>query len=388
MPPSLRTRAGRAVGRAARRAVFIPLVAAVLAASAQAQSAPGTEAEAPLRVMSWDLGEGTDYQPLYFAIDAPGFAIGAGQVLREVRATRPHERMRAVAWQIARAAPALVSLQDVARWSTGPVAPHSLRCGPMKVEIDMLAALQRALRRLGTSYRVAAQVAQFGMPPLPADLGAAGWRCAQVLNRNVILARTDLPPGRFSWSHPQSGRLDAPGDTPRAGAAGVAQLGVYPGGRAWVAVDAQVQGRWLRFMSAQAAHLDPFMPQERRQDGELLRALADASPLPVVLALAAHAHAVPAPPDDRYVDFLAGGLRDAWAQAVPGQPGATCCQAPSMDNEEAQLSRRTDLVWLRGAVQARAAAVVGGRLGDRTSGGLWPSDHAGVVVDLVLEAAP
>jgi hypothetical protein len=39
-------------------------------------------------------------------------------------------------------------------------------------------------------------------------------------------------------------------------------------------------------------------------------------------------------------------------------------------------------------VQARAAAVVGGRPGDRTAGGLWPSDHAGVVVDLVLEAGP
>ncbi|WP_298231703.1 hypothetical protein [uncultured Azohydromonas sp.] len=386
MLPSHRTRAERAAGRAARLAVSIPFLAAVLAAS-PAHAQPRPETEAPLRVMSWDLGEGTDYQPLYFAIDAPGFAAGAGQVLREVRATRPHERMRAVAWQIARAAPALVSLHDVVRWSTGPMAGN-MRCGPMKAEIDMLAALQRALRGLGTSYRVAAQVAQFSMPPLPADLGAGGWRCAQVLNRNVILARADLPPGRFGWSHPQSGRLDAPGDAPRAGAAGVAQLGVYPGGRAWVAVDAQVQGRWLRFMGAQMAHLDPFMPQERRQDGELLRALADASPLPVVLALAAHAHAVPPPPDDRYVDFLVAGYRDAWAQAVPGQPGATCCQAPSMDNEDVQLSRRTDLVWLRGAVQARAAAVVGGRPGDRTAGGLWPSDHAGVVVDLVLEAGP
>lgn len=364
------------------------LALAALLAAPGSHAQPQPEAAPTLRVMSWDAGEGTAYRPLYFAVDAPGFAAGAGQVLQEVRATRPEERMRALAAQIARAAPALVSVQDLARWSVGPVAPRALRCGPMQVEIDMLAALTRALGGLGAHYRVAAQATQFALPPLLATLTSGERRCVQVLNRSVILARTDLPPGRFSWTQPQSGRLDAPGDAPRGGDAGVAQLGVYPGGRAWVSVDAQVQGRWLRFIGAQVAHLDPFLPQERRLDGELLRALADASPMPVVLALAAHTRAAPAPPEDAYVDFLAAGYRDAWAQAQPAQAGATCCQAPAMDNEEPQLWRRTDLLWLRGAVQARAAAIAGADAASRTPGGLWPSNHAGVVVDLVLEAGP
>jgi hypothetical protein len=385
---SIRTR--RLAGPAAVLAAALALALAAPAGRAQPPSpVPSQPQDAvALRVMSYSAGAGTAWTPLFFAVDVPSYVEAAGRVLREVRATQPHARMRALAAQVAAAAPALVSVQALGRWSTGTLALHGLRCGPLKVDIDMLDALLRALRGLGAPYRVAAQAVQFELPPLPARVAPGELRCVQASERTVILARADLPRGPAGWSRPQSGRLDAPAPPPTVAAApGSAHLGVWPGGRAWASVDLRVQGRSLRFMGAQLARLDPFSPDERRPDGELLRTLADASPLPVVLALATGARAAPPPPDEVHVDFLAAGYRDAWAQALPDAPGATCCQAPSLDNADSQLWRRTDLLWLRGAVRARAAAVVGAAEADRTSAGLWPSDHAGVVVDLVLEPA-
>ena len=48
----------------------------------------------------------------------------------------------------------------------------------------------------------------------------------------------------------------------------------------------------------------------------------------------------------------------------------------------AALSLRIDLVLTRGAVSVQDIKVVGDRAIDRTSSGLWPSDHAGLVATL------
>lgn len=366
------------------------LAAALALAAPAAQPQPQAEtAAAPLRLMSWSAGAGTAWTPLFFAVDLPGYVDSAGRVLREVRATRPNERMRALAAQVAQAKPALLAVQALGRWSTGPLTMHGLRCGTMKVEIDMLAALLRALRAQGTPYRVAVQAPQFELPPLPARPAPGELRCVVAGERLAILARADLPRG--STSNPQWGRLDAPTPPPALPAAsGTAQVGVWPGGRAWASVDVHWAGGALRFMSAQLTRLDPFTPDGRRQDGELLRVLAEAGALPVALALTGNgtATAAPPPPHALHADFLAAGWRDAWAQAQPQQPGATCCHAPAMDDAPSLLSRRTDVFWLRGPLRATTATVVDAAPGEdgAPAAGLWPSDHAGVAVE--LEAAP
>ncbi|WP_157265266.1 hypothetical protein [Azohydromonas aeria] len=374
--------------RAAATLLALAAVLAALPAPAQDRPAgPDSGSAPPLRLLTWDAGAGTTWTPLYFAVDVDSYVAGAGQVLREVRATRPQARMHALAAHIAEAAPEVAAVQALGRWSVGARSP-GLHCGPMRLESDMLAALQHGLRQRGVPYRVAVQATQFALPPMPAQLAPGLRRCVQVTERNVILVRADLPRGRGGWHNPQSGRLDAPALPPTALAPrGTAQLGVWPGGRAWASVDVRWHGRLLRVVTAQLAHLDPFMPHERRFDGELLRAMAGASPLPVALALSSHGSAGP-PPDAVYADFLAEGFRDAWTQARPGTGGATCCQAPSMDNAESLLSRRADLVWLRGAVRAVDAALLGAAPLRPDGAGLWPSDHAGVLATLKLEPAP
>jgi endonuclease/exonuclease/phosphatase family metal-dependent hydrolase len=51
------------------------------------------------------------------------------------------------------------------------------------------------------------------------------------------------------------------------------------------------------------------------------------------------------------------------------------------------LRRRIDYVFVRDATVA-GARVVGDRQADRTASGLWPSDHAALVVDVALDVRP
>ncbi len=85
--------------------------------------------------------------------------------------------------------------------------------------------------------------------------------------------------------------------------------------------------------------------------------------------------------------FLTSVLDDAWLESGNGSPGFT-----SGLNEEvnepapASFTHRIDLVLTRGLGGAPApadkAVVVGTDPENRTQSGLWPSDHAGVVVRL------
>jgi endonuclease/exonuclease/phosphatase family metal-dependent hydrolase len=77
------------------------------------------------------------------------------------------------------------------------------------------------------------------------------------------------------------------------------------------------------------------------------------------------------------------GLDDAWAQARPGESGPTCCQDDDLRNERSRLSSRIDLILFDADdFDATAAERVGHGRADRTSTGLWPSDHAGLVARL------
>jgi hypothetical protein len=344
-----------------------------------------TDVDTTLGVMTYNAGQGTDFVPLLRATDAESYRLGVAQVLRQVQATQPDARMRTVAAQIAQLRPALVSLQELNRWKLAPLDPATGRCGAGVVNIDMLVSLREALRAQGLDYRVAAQVAAYNPPPLLGRFGEGALHCVQVLGRNVILARAGLPASAFEWRNPRTGRLDAPAQPQDKGDGVPAPVGTVPTGQAWVSVEARVDGRWLRVLGAQ---LDERDAQRRRDNGVALRAQAATSVLPVVLAFSANAQAAPTPPDDVYTDFIAAGWRDAWQLRHPGLAGYTCCRAPALTSRFSALSRRTDLVLLRGAVAAPRLSLVGAWTDSRTPSGLWSSDHAGVMAQVAPGTAP
>ena len=74
--------------------------------------------------------------------------------------------------------------------------------------------------------------------------------------------------------------------------------------------------------------------------------------------------------------FRSAGFTDAWRSKRSPDPGFTCCQAENLLNPTPLLNRRIDLVLFRGGFGVADISLIGNRPADRTSSGLWPSDHA------------
>ena len=72
------------------------------------------------------------------------------------------------------------------------------------------------------------------------------------------------------------------------------------------------------------------------------------------------------------------GLKDLWAAVHPAELGYTCCQVEDLTNATSQLDERIDLILFGKQFVADDIDIVGELTEDMTTGGLWPSDHAGV----------
>src|SRR5437868_74277 len=66
-----------------------------------------------LRVMTYNVNEGTDFIEVQHAATTLQFLLAVGQTITQVRATNPPQRMKALAKQIISAGPELVSVQEV-----------------------------------------------------------------------------------------------------------------------------------------------------------------------------------------------------------------------------------------------------------------------------------
>ena len=91
--------------------------------------------------------------------------------------------------------------------------------------------------------------------------------------------------------------------------------------------------------------------------------------------------------------YLVNGLEepytDIWLNNQVGNEGAgyTAPHDSDLRNPVPHLDRRIDLILLRGANQIGPvqAFVLGDDLNERTSSGMWPSDHAGVFAKLHIK---
>ena len=330
-----------------------------------------------LRVMTYNVDEGTDYIEVQNARTSTEFLLAVGQTITQVRATDPAGRMQALARQIIAARPAFVSLQELDQWATGPADPITFSCGSVSVEFDMLPELMDALQSQGAHYEVAVQRQNWAFPPTPGFIPPQTALCVQVVDTIAILARTDIP-SKLQWSDPQSEQFDnilvfhSP-------------VGDLPFPRGWVSVDATYNRKSFRFIGT---HLESIDAGIQELQGQEIRLGPANTSLPVIVAMDSNAQAFPFPQDPTYIDFMAAGYRDVWSEAEPGDPGLTCCQAQLVNNIESELYKRIDLVLTLGNIEAQRAALFGVTQASKTPGGLWPSDHAGVAGQVAIETEP
>jgi hypothetical protein len=355
--------------------VLLSLSFACLGVPGQAAGQSLSEGRGDLRVMTYNVNEGTDFLQIQAATDVNSFLVAVGQTITQVRETNPPARMRAVARQIIDAHPALVSLQELDEWYTSPFNPSTGACGTPTLEFGMLDELQDALAAQGAHYTVAEEAQQYAFPPIPGFIPPSTYLCVSLVNHVAILARTDLDPERFQWSNPQSAQYAAMLQFP-------SPIGLLPLPRAWVSVDATFDGKAFRFIGT---HLESLVPIIREAQGAELRAGPANTPLPVILAMDSNAQAAPLPLDLTYMDFIAAGFDDGWAEIFPLVPGLTCCQAELDNNPVSQLYQRIDLILTLGQAEVQDIALFGVNPRTRTEGGLWPSDHAGVAAQVELE---
>lgn len=327
--------------------ISLPVLLLFLAATAMAQSI--LQGEGPLKVMTYNMYVGTEYNSLA----NPDLRQGVTQLLVEVRASDPAARAQVIARQIAMTKPHLVSLQEVAIWASGATP------GTLQTEFDFLELLLDSLAAQGARYTPAAVLKHFDTI-LPSSTGYArnAWRV-------VMLVRADLKPEDFSITNVQT--------APWSSECTATMLVPFP--RGWVSADINYRTKHFRFIGA---HLDSSSTSKNICQGkELLAGPANTS-LPVVLAGDLNCD-LSDPSDLKYetcTRLLNAGFFDSWSAANPGEPGYTK-DLPSM-------TRRGDYVMLRGRFRVQAAALVGEEPGDITSSGLWASNHCGVVTRVQL----
>ena len=336
-------------------------------------------------------------RPIRAALDRTGregvLALGhANHELREV-VTRTDftTRSKLLADEIAATRPDLIGLQEVALWRHGPMQLDQLgKANATQVDYDFLAILLADLANRGVAYETV-HVQQESDVEAPAFTGnpfsgtAGSAEDVRLTDRDVILVRSGAGlriEGSGGGQYRQHFEVELAGTTFQ-----------FVRGYAWA--DVAVGSARIRLVNT---HLESQNSQlARAQAEELLNGPAGDSSLPTVIACDCNSN--PASPAARSALPIGSGaayrlitdghgFSDLWLQQPGGDgPGETAWLRELVNDETADFERRIDLVLARSAEPGRIVAnrveVTGNELSDRDpASNLWPSDHAGVVVEL------
>ena len=317
-------------------------------------------------------------------------ALGqANHQLREiVDRTDFRIRSRLVAAEIAETRPDLVGLQEVALWRSGPMELDQLgRPNAGTVDYDFLDILLTELARRSVVYDVvqSQDASDVEGPAFTGDpiLGTAeSTRDVRLTLRDVLLVRSDAPirvaeRGSGQYQH----RLEIE-------LAGIPYA--YVRGFAWA--DLRIGRSRLRLVTT---HLESESADlALAQATELLAGPAGEESGPTVITCDCNSDPLgqtvrppdSVPPAAAYQKLTgSGGFTDSWLALGPAAGlGFTFGLSETVDDAAPRFSRRIDLVLARGLPAGRGE-VTGEEPAERDPGtGLWPSDHAGVVIQLPL----
>ncbi len=320
--------------------------------------------------MTQNVYVGADIEQILVASSVPELLAAVEQTFQEILSTDFPERAGRLASGIASAMPDVVGLQEISLLRTQ--SPGDAAVGgtvPATDTLqDYLTLLLDSLTALGADYGVAAKVENWDVE-LPRPNGDD----ARLTDFDVILVKNGV-----ANSTPLMGNYTTNLNVPIVTGAFVEIT------RGWAAVDVTLNGVNVHVVNT---HLESASPGVRLgQAVELTNMLASRTE-PVLLIGDLNTDAITGT-DPTYAQFINEGYQDLWI--VPPSPlpqGASCCHAPLLDNTTSTLTQRIDFVMMRNVTTFTAVTgtVVGEEIPDKTASGLWPSDHAGVIVQATAQ---
>ncbi|SFF88545.1 Endonuclease/Exonuclease/phosphatase family protein [Halopelagius inordinatus] len=326
--------------------------------------------DSEVTVATRNLGLGANLASLFFVRSPDELAETAGRLYRDVRDSAVERRMAAIAAELAAHEPDVVGVQEAALVRTDASAEATTlgKTNAENVAVDFLAELTAALAGEGVPYEVA-QVTTNADAEFPAAT-EDGRLDVRLTDRDAVLVREGADATVESTSETA---FDTALDIPVDG-------DVYRVKRGYGTVRATVRGRGVSVVNT---HLESASERVRNaQATQLADALGSLDGPLVVLGDANDGPAF----DGGAYETLAADFTDAWEAATPDDPGYTCCQRSTLENEDSRLDERVDLVLVRGGLTPTSAVRVGAAPSDRIDAGdgrtLWSSDHAGVVATL------
>jgi len=338
--------------------------------------------------------------------------LNAAKIFGDIQLTDFQQRAEAIADLVMEHEPHLIGLQEVSLIRTQcpddiVFPPNEPAPNATDVYADYLQILLDALAARGLDYEVAASIenADVELPALNLGLLDCPYPLfdARLTDYDVTLRRSDVDVDlTMSANYQANFPVPTPGGTI-----------VFT--RGYNIVDVSVEGRAYRFVNT---HLEVngnpfangFQFAQAWELTQVLNGMAGAFG-DKILVVVGDLNSDPGdgplvdcmlPPTfdtlglcpTPYATMAANGYTDTWTvrNGSPA-PGFSCCQADLLMNALSWLDQRIDHVWVRpplsGAqgphfLRAVHAETVGDRQEDRTIDGLWPSDHAGVVVGMTL----
>jgi len=331
-----------------------------------------------IRVMNWNLYVGAKIEAIAAAGSLEELVVLAGQVWAAVQATDFRERADAIADYIADHQPHAVTLQEVSTFTLRQPSIYTGYPGDWVEHTDFLEILLEELRERDLRYTDASTVNNFAFE-VPALLGpnpATDLVDIRLQDADIVLVRDDVV-----WHSPTSANYS---DNPSI-VIGGQPLEIT---RGFASVVIEVKGKAYRIVST---HLTPKEEGETEQlsQADELVALLDGAIEPVFVM--GDLNTAPGNTwTDSYGKFTTAGFTDLWTIGAPGDPGPTCCQDSDLLNTTSILDRRFDLVFYRDPAPLDGIGLADGvqaeRLGadpaEKTVSNLWPSDHAGVFVNV------
>jgi len=350
--------------------VVLLALAACMLLPAPASAGSSRAKTTNVNVMTRNLYLGADIIKLATATDRNDYEQKSAELFNVVQRTDFNSRASLIADEIRKNRPDLIGLQEVALWRKGANGVKDGSATPAtEVVYDWLDILDRELKERNLRYKLVRKQTEFDFEG-PTALGYD----IRFTQQDAVLVRVDR---KIKTKNVRSANFDAALQVPLTSIGETANAR-----RGYISVDATVNNAKFRFVNT---HLEAYSEAIGLAQAKELTTgpLRGSSQKVLVGDMNSERGSDESDPIDHLLDF---GLDDTFFRKTR-RDTKTCCQSETVDNAESQLRSRIDFILAKPRVPVVKSVVVGNSPSVKTSNGLWPSDHAGVVSRLKLKTS-